>query len=139
MRLLTGLKFANISCNPRCLSKGLTTTVFQSLQKYPSVREILTILVISGMTSESIFFNMVMGIASSSQELLLREVITTLTCFSVIGAKCTRCGTSVSGTLYLFLSVSLIFLSCLGSMKQSPWPAGHYWCGQATPPLFSYL
>ena len=111
VRLLTGLKFANISCNPRRLSKGLTTTVFYSLQKHPSVSETFMILVISGMTSESIFFNMVVGIASSSQDLLLREAITTLTCFSVIGAKHTRHGTSISGALYLglFLNVSLIF------------------------------
>ena len=111
VRLLTGLKFASMSCNSRHLSKDLTTAVFHYLQKHLSVSEEFTILVISGMTSASIFFDIVVGIASSSQDLLLREAITTLTCFSVIGTKHTRHGTSISGALYLglFLSVSLIF------------------------------
>ena len=111
VRLLTGLKFANISCNPRHLSKCLTTAVFNFLQKHPSVSETFMILVISGMIYQSTFFNIVVGIASSSQYLLLREARTTLTCFSVIGAKHTRCGMSISGALHLglFLSVSLIF------------------------------
>ena len=84
--------------------------VFQSLQKHPSVSETLTILVISGMTSGSIFFSMVVGIAFSSQDLLLSEDITILTCLSVIGANHTNLGASVLGALYfgLLLSVSLI-------------------------------
>ena len=107
VRLLTGLKFASISCNPSHLSKGLTTAVFHSPQKHPSVSGILTILVISGMASESIFFSTVVGIESNSQDLLLREAITILTRFSVIGANHTRHSTSVSGALYLGLSLSV--------------------------------
>ena len=67
VRLLTGLKLGKLNSNPSFLSKGLTTAVFHSLQNSPLPREMLTILVISVITFGSIFFNITVGIASSSQ------------------------------------------------------------------------
>ena len=79
VRLLTGLKFGKIGCNPSFLSKGLTTATFQSLQKHPSPREMLTILVISEITFGSIFLSIVVSIVSNSQELDLSKEMTLLT------------------------------------------------------------
>ena len=59
---------------PVFLSKGLTTVIFHSLQKHPSPSDMLTILVISEITFGSIFFSIVIGMASSSQDLGLSEV-----------------------------------------------------------------
>ena len=87
MRLLTGLKFGKINPYPKFLSKGLTTAVFHSLQKILSPRDRLTFLVISEITCGSFFLNIVVGIASSLQDLDLREEITLLTWLPVSGVN----------------------------------------------------
>ena len=111
VRLLTGLKLGKINSNPSFLRSGLTTAVFHSLQNSPSPRDKFTILVISVITFGSIFFNTTVGMASSLQDLDLREAITLLTWVSVRGANLLSSGTSIGAGLYLGLSLSksLIF------------------------------
>ena len=90
-RLLTGLKLELINSKPSFLSSGLTTTVFHFLMNNPSHREALTILVMSGRIVGSSSLKM-----SSSQDLLLRELMTLRTPSSNIGANSFSFGTFAS-------------------------------------------
>ena len=80
--------------------------VFHILQNYPSLSDKLTILVMIGMTTGSIFFNMEVGIWSNSQDLLLRDWITLHTGLSVSVANLVRWGDSLSFGVYFGLSLN---------------------------------
>ena len=95
-RLLTGLKLELINSKPSFLSSGLTTTVFHFLMNKPSHREALTILVMSGRIVGSSSLKMSVGMMSSSQDLLLRELMTLKTPSSDIGANSFSFGTFAS-------------------------------------------
>ena len=92
-RLLTGLKLELITSKPCFFSRGLTTAVSQLWMNSPSPKETFTILVISDMAFGNNSLKIVVGIASSLQDLLLSEVITCHTSFSVIGANLESFGT----------------------------------------------
>ena len=86
-RLLTDLKFELINSKPSFLSNGHTTAVFHFLMNNPSHRETLTILVMSGRIVGSSVLKMSIGMTSSSQDLLLRELMTLKTSSSDMGAN----------------------------------------------------
>ena len=112
LRLLTGVKFNMISCNPTFFSSGLTIAVFQDLINCPSLRDRFTILVIRGRIAGSNFLKVVVGMGSSSQDLVLRDITTLHISSSFSSVNLCSFGRLFGVGMYtgLSLSASLIFV-----------------------------
>ena len=139
-RSLTGLKFELINSKPSFLSNGHTTTVFHFLMNNPSHREMLTILVMSSRIVGSSVLKMSIGMTSSSQDLLLRELMTLKTSSSDMGANslylATGCNSLLSGKIASLpnirkkgLSFECSFGKILYATQASGTTSSHSICG----------
>ena len=106
-----GLYFLFIRSTLGFLSRGLTTTVFHSLQNSPLVRDRLTIWVIVGRQASGICLRVLVRMMSSSQCLFFMCIIIVCTSISVSGWKDANLGVTYCAALYagMLMNVSLIF------------------------------